>query len=283
LFKAEYVKELPAVYSHVERFCFIPPSGWLFNRFFLDNYQFTVGQSSIGRIKAYSRSLLALFHVRKIVMVERGLYLTNSNSVNFFHWFLDVLQKAECLVGLLGNEIRSQFTIVLPADHNSQFMRDSLNAFDFNCRWLSRNELAVINNLTVIPDIAPTGNYRKDVVQGLSKRLAKHFSKGLTFSSSKNKIYITRRNAQRRRIINEDQLTPILIRYDFVIVDFDTLSFRDQLSYSLGGRVLVSMHGAGLTHMLWMEQPSIVLEIRSRDDCQNNCYYNSSDLSQRGG
>jgi len=279
LFQAEYVKALPEVYPIEQNFCFIVPSGRLFNGFFLNNDQFNINPSTMGIIKSYVGSLLSLISVRKVVRMENALFLTSSTSVNFFHWFLDVLQKAEGLIGLVGQETSIGLTILLPADHKNEFMKDSLKAFDLDCRWLEKNELAIIDHMTVIPDIAPTGNYRKQVVQRLSKRLTDHFSKGFDLSNRKNKIYITRKNAQKRKIINEDQLIPVLIKNDFVIVDFDNLTFCEQLSYILRADFLVSLHGAGLTHMLWMQKPAKVLEIRARDDCHNNCYFTlASDL-----
>ena len=44
--------------------------------------------------------------------------------------------------------------------------------------------------------------------------------------------------------------------------------------------ILVSLHGAGLTHMLWMKDSASILEIRARGDYQNNCYFSlASDLN----
>jgi len=279
LFQAEYIKELPAVYTIEQRSCLIVPSGRLFNGFFLNSDQFNISPGARGFIKSYIGSLLSLICVRKVVKIERALFLTNSNSVNFFHWFLDVLQKTEGLVGLLGQEAFRDFTIVLPANHKNQFMKDSLKAFGLDCRWLEKNQLAIINRMILIPDIAPTGNYRKDVVQRLSKRLTDHFSKDCDLSNEKTKVYITRKNAKKRKIINEDQLITDLIKKELVIVDFDNLTFREQLSYILSANILVSLHGAGLTHMLWMKRPAKVLEIRARNDGLNNCYYTlASDL-----
>jgi capsular polysaccharide biosynthesis protein len=279
LFQIEYVREFPEVYASERRLCFIPPSGWLFNRFFLSGDQFKTSPSTRGFIKAYVTSLLSLVSVRRVVKIESALFLTNLRSVNFFHWFLDVLQKTEGLVGLLGQEGFRGFTIVLPVNHESKFMRDSLDSFGLDCRWLQRDELAIIQRMTIIPDIAPTGNYRKDVIRRLGNRLVDYFSRDCVLYNTNTRIYITRKNAQKRRIINEDQLMPILVKNGFVIVDFDNLSFREQLSYILSANILVSLHGAALTHMLWMNKPGKVMEIRARDDCQNNCYYTlASDL-----
>jgi capsular polysaccharide biosynthesis protein len=36
---------------------------------------------------------------------------------------------------------------------------------------------------------------------------------------------------------------------------------------------LISLHGAGLSNMLFMKQGSIVLELRMKGDQQNLCYY----------
>ena len=280
LFQAEYIRELPEVYSREKSFCLVVPSGLLFNGLFLNKDQFNLMTPSIkSYVKQYLVSLLSLFSIRKVVKIRNALFITNSDSVGFFHWFLDVLQKTECLVGLPEQEIFKGLIIVLPANHKNEFMKDSLSAFDLDYRWLKKNELAIINRITIIPDIAPTGNYRKDVIQGLSKRLVNHFASAYDSLKSKNKVYISRKNARKRKIINEDELITVLMKYDFEIVDFDNLTFREQLSHVLSADILVSLHGAGLTHMLWMKSPAKIFEIRARDDCHNNCYFTlASDL-----
>jgi hypothetical protein len=43
---------------------------------------------------------------------------------------------------------------------------------------------------------------------------------------------------------------------------------------------LLSIHGAGLTHMLWMKLGSKVLEIRVKNNINDNCYFTlTSDLN----
>lgn len=38
-------------------------------------------------------------------------------------------------------------------------------------------------------------------------------------------------------------------------------------------KYLVSLHGAGLTNMLFMHKGGSVLELRKSDDSNNNCYF----------
>ena len=68
-------------------------------------------------------------------------------------------------------------------------------------------------------------------------------------------------------------------KHDFIILDFDKLNFEEQLSYIFNSEILVSVHGAALTHMLWMKENSKIFEIRTKDNCHDNCYYSlASDL-----
>ena len=106
-----------------------------------------------------------------------------------------------------------------------------------------------------------------------------HWTKNITNNLNNKRIYISRKNAQRRKLKNEDEIIPILKKYGFTILDFDKLNFEEQLKNILNSEILISIHGAGLTHMLWMNEKSKVLEIRARDNCNDNCYFTlASDL-----
>jgi len=37
--------------------------------------------------------------------------------------------------------------------------------------------------------------------------------------------------------------------------------------------ILIGVHGAGLTNMLFMKENSNILELRRKDDDHNNCYF----------
>lgn len=219
------------------------------------------------------KTLLSLFSVRKVVSFDNVLFITNSNSRNFFHWFLDVLQKVERIEGVLSKELNHEFLVLLPSNHCANFMYESLSAFDVNVRWLRKNELAIVRNLIVVPDVATTGNYRIDTVVAMRERLRMHFGNIYENSARFSRVYITRKNAEKRRIINEDEILPALLEYDFFVADFDSLSFSEQVSCVINADILISLHGAGLTHMLWMKEYGSILEIRARDDSHNNCYF----------
>lgn len=278
LFRAEYEKSFPAVSLKEIRFGTVLPSGQLVNGFLLEPAQFNIRLGVKNWLKAYVKAILSVFRIRKLKRLDNIFYVTNSNSKNFFHWFLDVAQKL-AFIDEMEPKTGKPITILIPHDHDQEYIDDCLDAFNLNFYRQSENELLVSKPLFVLPDLAPTGNYRKAIVLLLREKLRNAWLKAHFGRDCASRLYITRKNAKKRKISNEAELQPVLERNGFDIVDFDELSFNGQLEYALGCEVLVSLHGAALTHMLWINDSAKVLEIRARDDSRNNCYFSlASDL-----
>jgi len=279
LFKNEFTKKLPNIFPILNSKSFIPPCGRLFNKIAFNFYQFNTKITVKELIKSYLKSILFLMKSRKIKRIDYILFVTNSNSYNFFHWFLDVLQKLEFVFESKNEILNSKIKIIIPNGHNNSFVKKSLESFNLDFYFQKKNEIIVSNHSILLPDIAPTGNYRKNKILKLAKRLRNYWTKNEIRIPNYKKIYISRKNSKKRRLINESEIIPILKKKGFLILDFDNLNFEEQLSYTLYSEILVSVHGAGLTHMLWMKKKSKILEIRARNNYDDNCYYSlASDL-----
>jgi len=279
LFKNEFTKKLPAVFPVVLKKSFIPPCGRLFNGLSFNLLQFNTKIDFKGLFKSYIKSFLFLINIRKITRFDKTLYITNSNSHNFFHWFLDVLQKLEFISQVQEDVVNSKLKIVIPNGHSNNYSKKSLEAFNLNFYYQEKNEIIVSNESILLPDIAPTGNYRKELVIKLSQRMKNHWINKKFDSKQHKRIYISRKSSQKRKLKNENEIISILDKHNFIIVDFDKINFDEQLNYVLNSEIIVSVHGAGLTHMLWIKQKGKVLEIRAKDNCNDNCYFSlASDL-----
>jgi len=278
LFDNELVKDLPAVSATEVAGLWVFPSGHVFKGLTLETTQFNIRVGIRGLLKSYLKALLSLLRLRSLKKLDTAYYVTNSNSKNFFHWFLDVLQKLEFMERNYRDTAESA-VVIIPSSHQADFMVSSIAAFDFRFFQQDNDQLLLVKNLLVVPNLAPTGNYRKEVVLNLRKRLRNYFLSELNESMQVKRVYITRKNATKRKIINEDDLLPKLREFGFKVIDMDALSFKQQIQVMLGAEMLVSLHGAGLTHMLWMKNRGKVLEIRASGDCHNNCYFTlASDL-----
>lgn len=279
LFKNALIMHLPRVFPIEKKKTYIPPCGRLFNRIFFNLLQFNLGIRFIGLLKSYLKSFFFLTKIRKITNFHNILYVTNSNSANFFHWFLDVLPKIEFIIQNKDSILKSNLKIMIPNGHNNIYTKMSLAAFDLDFYYQKKNEIIVSDKSILLPDIAPSGNYRKNFVLKLSQRLKNHWAIKNTIIQSKKRIYISRKNSKKRRLKNEDEIISILKKYEFFILDFDKINFNEQLKYTLDSEILISIHGSGLTHMLWAKQKSKILEIRTKDNFNDNCYFTlASDL-----
>ena len=279
LFKREFIKNLPNIFPILKKNSYIPPCGRLLNGLSFNLFQFSNKFGVKGFLKLYLKFFLFLTKTRKITRLDNILYVTTSNSQNFFHWFLDVLQKLEFIDQSRDQILNFKYKIIIPNGYNNSYSRKSLEAFDLNFYYQEKNEIIISEQSILLPNIAPTGNYRKNQVLKLSRRMKNHWTKNITNNLNNKRIYISRKNAQRRKLKNEDEIIPILKKYGFTILDFDKLNFEEQLKNILNSEILISIHGAGLTHMLWMNQKSKVLEIRARDNSNDNCYFTlASDL-----
>lgn len=94
--------------------------------------------------------------------------------------------------------------------------------------------------------------------------------------SSGDKIYISRRNSSRSPS-NENQLERALEEIGFQIIFLEQHSLFEQIEIISSARILVGVHGAGLTNMIWMKEESIVIDIV---DAQywTECYHRLAEI-----
>lgn len=75
------------------------------------------------------------------------------------------------------------------------------------------------------------------------------------------KIFISRKDASSRTIINENELINFLKDNDFEIINLSKKKFIDQIKIFNSARLIVAMHGAGLTNLLFCKSNTKVIEI----------------------
>jgi capsular polysaccharide biosynthesis protein len=94
---------------------------------------------------------------------------------------------------------------------------------------------------------------------------AKMFERvGISTGRRDRDIYISRRSAEVRRVVNEDDVRAVVERCGYEVVELEALSVADQIRLFAGARRIVAPHGAGLTNIIYAEQPR-VLELLPAD------------------
>jgi capsular polysaccharide biosynthesis protein len=75
------------------------------------------------------------------------------------------------------------------------------------------------------------------------------------------RIYVTRRTARLRRVVNEDELTPLLARFGIQVIDPGGPSFAEQAALFARAEFIIDPHGAGLTNMVLAPALRTVVEL----------------------
>jgi capsular polysaccharide biosynthesis protein len=79
--------------------------------------------------------------------------------------------------------------------------------------------------------------------------------------TQKKRIYITRKDARYRKVINEKDVIGVLNSYGFEMVNLDKMKVIDQIGLFANAEVVVSIFGAGLTNMLFCPSQTRLLVI----------------------
>lgn len=176
-------------------------------------------------------------------------------SFGYYHWL------AECLPSLAWLQVPGAPKPVIALPHDAQpFKMESLKLAGFEPERIVQFEggLAFAEELFFGSEIY-RGIESWEAVQPLYDRLSS--SARLVQSPAGEKIYISRRDTSRRVMKNEAQLEARLEGEGFSILTLSELSLPQKIAAFRDARIIVGAHGAGLTHMLFVNPGAVLLDI----------------------
>lgn len=181
---------------------------------------------------------------------------------NYYHWITESIPK----LWLLKDELKD-LVLIFPEDFRKNvYVTESLKTFSFkDIYYLPSEKNLFVKNLC-LPQLKPYSEcYDPDVVREQRELYVNYVTKVLKMSTAFGKrIYVSRKLAKKRRIQNEADVETIMQKYGFSIIYCEQLSFFQQVALFSQAEIFVSIHGAGLTNMLFMPEGSRVLELHKR-------------------
>ena len=144
---------------------------------------------------------------------------------------------------------------------------ESLEFFSIPHIFIKKRELAYSNKLYLFPYKLISGNYVENTTLAINKVV--NFPK----VTPKKIIYVSRSEAKYRKVVNEVELIKMLKKHGVEIYNFDNLSLKEQIKIAQKTKLFISIHGAALTNMLFMNKSQNILEIRHPDSEIQNCYF----------
>ncbi len=170
----------------------------------------------------------------------------------FYHWLHEVLPRLA---------IYKKATIALDrlfVECKSSFQKESLEILGIDPKQIinSTEYQAVLAPEIIASSIPerPT-SWSCDF---LTKAFSPHLQKEKGFPKQ---FYLSRGDANKRRVLNEEELIKLLKKYGFECVTLTRHSFKEQMNFFYNADAIVAPHGAGLSHLAFAERGTKLLEL----------------------
>ena len=178
---------------------------------------------------------------------------------NYSHWLLRYLARLGVFEGNLSlDDYRFVVTSELTA-----WQKDSLEWLgigDDRLVKIPRDRFAACKELIVATQL------RSEATMGMAASwLRKKFCPtDIDNKQATRRVYISRRDASLRKLVNEEELISALQQRGFEIVTPSELSFAGQVALFNEAGVIIGPHGAGLTNIVFAPQCCVFIELTDK-------------------
>jgi Glycosyltransferase 61 len=244
----------------------LSPDGVAYQQYKLEHD--TLTDSSQAGYYQYKHLLKKKLFAKKIELEvgEKYLLVTNLQAAGHFHWFCEVLPK----LIVLEADFMKEVNLLLPDKTYIRKMGvESLKWLGLHFKQIvfladdcfyKVPELLYINNVSL-------GGLNPVLMQGIQNKLTANQLAGT------NKLYLSRKKAAFRKVLNEDDLLPLLQKYNVTTVYAEDLSPEEQAQLFGAAHTLIGIHGAGLANCIFMHPGSNLVELRKKEKNTSNVGY----------
>ncbi|MGV3524996.1 MAG: glycosyltransferase family 61 protein [Candidatus Sericytochromatia bacterium] len=185
-------------------------------------------------------------------------------AFNYHHWLIDCLPA---LLEYAADPRWQQTRLLLPADARP-FQGETLDLLGIDrarVHYFAGDDLACAQ--LYVPS---RGQFAPAELWRSRQRL--WTAAGVTPPLRRRRYYISRQDAQQRRVRNEAELLPLLAAWGFECLQLTGLSLRAQIQLFSQAEWVVGPHGAGLSNLLFAPSDCRVLELLPADGV-NQCFW----------
>lgn len=190
-----------------------------------------------------------------------GILFHNSWSSGYYHWLIEAMPRLIALKREWG-----KIPIIIPKNIPNNWFKGWL-------KQISEGNLISINSGALF--------LKKVLYQDNPEKMSSYTTTDLVAVSDyfislaqrevnnhyyDNKIYITRSNAGHRKISNESNVIDLVTQLGYKVYHLEKLSFLQQVAIFSNAKSVVSIHGAGLSNILFMRPSNKVIELIQRPD-----------------
>ncbi|MCM3603367.1 glycosyltransferase family 61 protein [Robertmurraya korlensis] len=189
-------------------------------------------------------------------------------SNNYYHWMFDILPRFDLV---RKSNIEIDYYVVNQC--NFSYQTDTLDLLRIPKEKIiqSSTDMFIQSKNLVVPSLPGyTTKWASDFLRQYFLPLVENET-----SPYGERIYITRNDANSRRVVNEEEIINFLKNHGFTIVCLQNLSVLEQINMFSKAKYIISPHGAGLTNLTFCQPGTKVIEFFS-PNYLNPCYWHLS-------
>lgn len=209
----------------------------------------------IGRLSLTDAYPLPLYRSRTI----EGSVIFIPNIENYFHLMVDYLLPPLCAI-IRQPERHSDVTFVV----QRKFPMVELFSRLLNDLGLSTSVLAlgkfdrVTGGTLLFGGTEPRDSGAAFAYPDEMRKFGLLIDKYMPATMTPRRVFVTRMNATRRRVLNEAEFHNLLKSYNIETVELSFANPLDQVSLFRNAELIISVHGAALTNLIWSKNAKVI-------------------------
>ena len=185
----------------------------------------------------------------------RHISLLAWSERNYGHWLVDTLTRLSLIDDLSGFRFLVRGPVAgfrLQSLQALGISEKQIVALDEGWYWVENLRVCHAQQRSMIPN--------RDHLMDLRARLLR--GTGVSDDRPKpwRRVYLSR-NKSRRKILNEDQIMPVLSNYGFERVYAEELCFAEQARLFSETQVLLGAHGTGMNNQVFCDPGAMIVEL----------------------
>lgn len=199
--------------------------------------------------------------------------ITQPAYENYFHWIIEILARLSFI------EKEGIMYDYLYVPQKSKFMRETLKMWGVSEEKIiapTSEDFAIQADEIILPSLVSNSNHgwtqfvnyiRPDLVGYVKNKLFTEVQKQKIVNFSK-RVFISRKDAPFRKVLNEDEVFAQFERYGFVRYELSKLSVVEQIMLFNQAEIIVSPQGTGLANSIFCNSDTKIIELfQGLGDC----------------
>ncbi len=184
--------------------------------------------------------------------------LLGSSQVSFYHFVTEVVGDWWFLKQMGYRE--RDFSAIVVHGHRKDWQEEILDMLRIPAEKRRYHFEVKARHIDLVVPYRTKGD-AVTVPTWMCNALRSELGKGVGQRAGGRKIYVSRKDASRRRMINEADMTERLKKLGFEIRQLEGMTIAEQQALFGSARVVVAEHGAALTNIVWCPANAAVVDI----------------------